>query len=260
MQISTEGVVLRARDINEADRVLTILTRDRGVVSAFANGSKRIKSKLMASTQTFAYSRFQLFKGRDHYTVDVAEPLSVFFGIRGDMDKLSLAGYLSELAQCLAPVEDEAEGFLRLFLNCLYFLEKDLRPYPLLKAVFELRSLTLAGYMPDLVACSRCGAYECERMYFSLTGSKLCCASCATEPMEEQAAELSGAVLSAMRYISYSELDKLFSFSLAPQSLERLGQVCEAYALYQIGHGFKTLDFLKSLPPKSVGGGLNSTY
>ncbi|MFA9380494.1 MAG: DNA repair protein RecO, partial [Acetanaerobacterium sp.] len=249
MQISTEGVVLRVRDVDEADRVLTILTRERGVICAFANGSKRFKSKLMASTQTFTYSQFQLYKRKDYYTVDSAEPVTVFYGIRNDMDRLALAGYLCELAQSLAPEEDEAEGFLRLLLNCLYFLDKGLRDPLQLKALFELRIVAMAGYMPNLVGCAECGCFEAERMFFYINSAKLVCPSCAHTPFAEQVFELPAAVLAAMRYIIYSELDKLFSFAIAKQSLALLVQVCEAYALCRIGHSFKTLDFLNALPP-----------
>ncbi len=250
MQISTEGVVLRARDVDEADRVLTILTKERGVVSAFANGSKRIKSKLMASTQTFAYSRFQLFKGKDHYTVDSAEPITVFYGIRNDVDCLAHAGYLCELAQSLAPEEDEAEGFLRLLLNCLHFLDKGLRDPSLIKALFELRALTMAGYMPNLVGCDVCGCFEADTMYFYINSAKLVCVPCAKQPFSEQVIEIPFAVLTAMRYIVYSEFDKLFAFSLTQPSLGLLARVVETYTLCRIGHSFKTLEFLKSLPPK----------
>lgn len=250
MQISTEGVVLRARDINDADRVLTILTKDRGVISAFANGSKRMKSRLTASTQTFAYSRFQLFKGKDHYTVDGAEPVTVFYGIRNDVERLALAGYLCELAQSLAPEEDEAEGFLRLLLNCLHFLDKGTRDSILLKALFELRALSMAGYMPNLVACDGCGCYESGRMFFYINGAKLLCQRCATPDDSGAVRELSPPVLAAMRYIVYSEFDKLFSFTLASANRARLAEVCEAYMLCTLGHGFKTLDFLKALPPE----------
>ncbi len=251
MQISTEGVVLRARDIDEADRALTILTKERGVVSAFANGSKRLKSKLMASTQTFAYSRFQIYKGRDHYTVDHAETITVFYGIRNDVDRLALAGYLCELAQSLAPEEEEAEGFLRLLLNCLHFLDRGSRDPQLLKALFELRALGLAGYMPNLIGCDICGCFEAEQMYFYINSAKIVCENCAKMPFTEQVVGLSPAVLTAMRYIIYSDFEKLFLFSLAKPSQSSLAQVSETYTLFRIGHSFKTLEFLKSLPPNT---------
>ncbi|SDN27848.1 DNA repair protein RecO [Acetanaerobacterium elongatum] len=253
MQICTEGVVLKVRDVDEADRVLTILTRDRGVITAFANGAKRLKSKLMAATQTFNYSGFQLYKGKDHYTVDSAETLNVFYGIRNDIDSLSLAGYLCELTQCLAPEEDEAEGYLRLLLNSMHFLNTGTRSVRFIKPLYELRILSLAGYMPNLVCCESCSCYEAAQMYFLLRSAKLLCADCAKSAITEPYMLLPPAVLTAMRYIIYSEFNKLFNFTLADESLSQLARVCEAYLLCQVGHGFKSLDFLNSLSPANEG-------
>lgn len=247
MQICTEGVVLKVRDVDEADRVLTILTRDRGVITAFANGAKRLKSKLMAATQTFTYSGFQLYKGKDHYTVDSAETLNVFYGIRNNIDSLSLAGYLCELTQCLAPEEDEAEGYLRLLLNSMHFLNTGTRSIQLIKPLYELRILALSGYMPNLVCCENCSCYEAVEMFFLFRSAKLLCGDCIKSAGTEPSMQVSPAVLTAMRYIIYSEFNKLFSFTLANDSLVQLGRVCEAYLLCQVGHGFKSLDFLKTL-------------
>lgn len=68
-----------------------------------------------------------------------------FFGLRSDVEKLSLAVYLAQLCAQVAPAEEEAGEFLRLILNSLYLLEKDKRPQRLVKAVFELRLLAMGG-------------------------------------------------------------------------------------------------------------------
>ena len=93
MQIETDGVVLREQNTGENDRVITILTRTHGIVRAFAKGSRRLKSGSAAATQVFCYSRFVIFRGRDAYTVDDAEIKQMFYGLRDDLEKLTLAQY-----------------------------------------------------------------------------------------------------------------------------------------------------------------------
>ena len=170
MQITTTGIVLRERE-HDDDRILTILTADRGVITAYARGAKKLRGRLLSGTELLCCSRFVLFQYRDRYQVDSAETEQNFFGLRSDVEKLSLAVYLAQLCAQVAPAEEEAGEFLRLILNSLYLLEKDKRPQRLVKAVFELRLLAMAGYMPDLVGCKVCGCYEAESMYFlPLTG------------------------------------------------------------------------------------------
>ena len=62
-QLTTMGLVLRATKTGEADRVLSILTPQQGVISAMAKGSLRLKSKLFSGTGLFCYSEFTLFAG-----------------------------------------------------------------------------------------------------------------------------------------------------------------------------------------------------
>ena len=72
------------------------------------------------ATELLCYSRFQIFQNRDRFFVDRAETNTVFFGIRQDMDKLSLATYFCQLCCELVPEEAEGEGYLRLSYACSY--------------------------------------------------------------------------------------------------------------------------------------------
>lgn len=246
MLITTDGLVIKQRAIDENDSVLTILTKELGVIYAYAKGARRLKSALLSSTELLCYSRFVLFKNRERYSVNNADINQVFFGVREDIEKLSLATYFAQLAGLVLPVEEPEEEALRLFLNCMHLLEKDKLPLGQIKAIFELRMITLCGFMPDLVGCAGCGCYEGQQMFFSPRGGEIVCNNCwnkASGPV----LELSRSVLQAMRYIIYSDFSKLFSFALSEQSLDLLNQAAESYILAQVETGIPTLDFYKSL-------------
>ena len=83
MQTVTEGLIIRSRNIGENDTAVTVLTRDYGLISAFANGSKRVKSRAAGSAVSpLTYSQLTLYRGRDSYIIDDAKALEVFFGLR----------------------------------------------------------------------------------------------------------------------------------------------------------------------------------
>ena len=65
MQINTDGLIILERDVGESDRLITILTRDEGVIRAFAQKAKTIKNAKASSTQLLCYSRLSIYKGRD---------------------------------------------------------------------------------------------------------------------------------------------------------------------------------------------------
>lgn len=244
MKLSTDGLIIREQQTGEDDRLVTILTRDYGILRAFVRGAKRIRSKSQSATQLFAYGKYSIYRGKDAYSIDEAQPVEIFFDLRNDIASLSLAQYFCELAGELAPVEDDADEYLRLVLNALHMLSKNKRPHAQLKAIVELRMMTLSGYMPDLVACGDCGEFSDEGMFFSPVEGQIFCGECVTD---HTCIALTNSVLSAMRHICYSENSKLFSFTLQEESLKFLSEVTENFLLTQTAKKFKTLDFYKAV-------------
>ena len=241
MQIETEGLVILEKCVGESDRLVTVLTRQEGVLRAFAQQAKKIKSSKLSATQLLSYSRFSIFKGRDKYIINDAQPIEVFFDLRRDMERLSLAQYFCELAGALAPQEAEAGDFLRLMLNALHFLCKGTRPNLLVKAIVEMRMLSLAGYMPDLICCAGCSCYEADEMYFLPRSGVIYCGDC--QHPSEPAVKLSRGALTGLRHTIYADFEKIFSFNLSPQGLQELSRASEQYMVSTLQRSFNTLDF-----------------
>lgn len=247
MRLSTDGLIVREQNVGENDRLVVALTRHRGLVTAFAPGARRLKNRNASSTGLLCYSNLTFFRGKDTYKVDEASAIEVFFSLRSDIVRISLAQYFCELSLCLAPEGTGAEDFLRLVLNSLHFLASGGRPELLIKSVMELRMLCLAGYMPDLLACSGCGAFEGEEMFLDPVGGSLCCGQCRGMAHGAGLLPLSRSVLAGLRHICYADFDKLFAFTLPEEGLRDLNRVVERYLLIQTDRRFKTLDFYHSL-------------
>lgn len=244
MQESTKGIVIRSRSMGD-DRLVTLLTSDFGVVSAIARNANKPRAKLTSSTEQFCYSALILFRYRDSTTVDSAEVENSFFGLRGDLEGLSLASYLAELCCEIAPKEEEGGEYLRLLLNSLHLIEKHLRPLSQLKAVFELRLLTLSGFMPDLTGCGVCGRFKENGMAFSLETGEIFCEECV--PAGKKVRRVSPGVMVAMRHIIYSDFERLFSFSLGESGLKELSDLSEAYLHCHVQHTYTSLNFYHSV-------------
>ncbi|MBQ7596024.1 MAG: DNA repair protein RecO [Clostridia bacterium] len=244
MRLNTDGLIIKEHRTSGDDRLVTVLTRDYGVLRAFVRGAQRVKSRSQSGSQLFAYSDLSIYRGRDAYVIDEVQPKEIFFDLRNDIGKLALAQFFCELQYELAPQESDAGQFLRLTLNCLHFLSKDKRPQLQLKAIAELRTLSLAGYMPDLVACAGCGKFEDDVMSFCVYDGRLYCPDCVEDiPCED----VPLGVVTAMRHICYSQDDKLFSFALSDENYKVLDYVCEKYLLAQTDRKYKTLEFYKSI-------------
>lgn len=251
MLIKTQGIILKQRNIGENDRILILLTRDLGLIEASAKGVKRLKSHLAGATQPLCYSEVCLYKGKNYYSLNSAETLHSFYNLRLDVISLSLAFYFCDIIRFVSPAAEGAWGYLRFLLNTLSLLEQGKKPAALLKSVFELRMMSMMGFMPDLVCCTCCACYESELMYFLPLESKIVCQNCIPRICTENTLKymLPPATLYAMRHIVYSEEEKLFRFRLMGKSLDQLNFITENYILIHTDGQFKSLDLYKQMLP-----------
>ncbi len=244
MYFTTEGLVLRETEYRDADKLLTVLTKDRGQLTLRARGVRSRSSKLKSGCQLLAYSEFTVFAGRNSMTVDEAVPMMLFLPLREDIELLSLASYFAQAAEVLSQEDSPSPELLGLCLYALHALERK-RPQSLVKAAFELRLACLAGYLPMLDGCAICGNPNPDR--FNAAGGVLQCAGCLFPEDTGVRLPIHPGALAAMRHITTCELKKLFSFQLGDQSLKELADIAETYLLTQLERGFFTLDFYKSL-------------
>lgn len=243
MSLNTQGIVIREQTLKENDRIISVLTKNQGVIRAYVFGAKKLQSKMSASTQLFAFSDFGFNLRNGFYSVEHAMPKEMFFELRNDIESLALAQYFAQLEEEFAPSSENCEEFLRLMLNCLHILCKKKRPLSQLKAVFEMRILCLSGYMPDIMMCKNCGKYEDSVMYFNKTETTLCCKDC----YDGAGTALEIGVIQAMRHICYSDHEKIFNFTLSDEGLKTLSKITEEYLLLKTKRTFKTLDFYNSI-------------
>lgn len=247
MQLGTRAVVLSAKNLEDHDRLVTLLTEDLGIVTAYAKGARRQKGTMASATEQLSYSAFQLFKNRDRTFVDKAEAETLFFAIRQDMDRLALASYFCQLCRELIPEEDTQPDYLHLMMNTLTLMDRGKMPLAQLKAIFELRLLTMSGYMPDLVACAVCGEFSGEGLLFAPAAGVIYCGEHAPRAGLTPLIALAPGVFQAMRHIIYSDFEKLFSFRLPEERLAQLAAASEAYLLAQVERVLPALNFYKTV-------------
>ena len=248
MKIQTPGLIIKETNIGENDKLLVILTKDYGIIRAFADGVRRMKSKNSAATSLLCYSNFILYKNKDTYKVGDSAPIEMFFDLRYHLEELSLAQYFCDMAIKLTAEDFEPTEILRLLLNSLHFLTKQNKPLNIIKAVTELKLISLAGFMPNLTGCAACGDEQSYK--FSFTEGCLFCLDCGNDINDTTV--LNPTVLAAMRHIIYADFEKIYSFEIPEKDAEILSSISEKYVAVQSEYHFKTLDFYKSVKEPKI--------
>ena len=239
MHITTMALVLRTVDYKETDKILTLLTRDQGKLTASARGCRKKGSAIAAGCQLLAWSEVVLNEA-------AAERL--FQGVRDDIERLALGCYFAEVAELLAVEGESSPELLSLTLNSLHALDKmQDKPPALVKAAFEWKAMALAGYEPLIDGCDVCGASPPKEPRFHLREGVLHCAGCRDGVGEGISMPLSLPALAALEHIVHGDPKRLFSFRLEGEPLKELADAAEAYLHTQLERGFSTLDYYKSL-------------
>ena len=178
--------------------------------------------------------------------------------------RLNLAAYLCDLACELTDEGEPAPEMLRLLLNSLYAISKELYPQEIIKGAFELRAMAMSGYAPDLSACSVCGRDADEHFYLHVMNGSLLCSECfsakgkevkrMTDTSYDDIREsetvmgLTPAVNAAMRYVLCAPLERLFAFGLEEATdVDDFARATQTYVLSHLERGFDSLNFYHSM-------------
>ena len=174
-----EAIVLRTQKLGEADRIITLLTREHGRVRGVAKGVRRTKSKFGARLEPGSHIDIQLYTGRTFDTVTQVE--SIFnYGeaLTDDYSRWTIAGTILEAAERFTSHEHEpAFQEFKLVTGAMKALAENKYDPSMILDAYLLRSLAVGGYAPSLVNCSKCDAPGPHR-YFSLVGGGSVCADC----------------------------------------------------------------------------------
>src|SRR5436190_1966862 len=152
-----EAVVLRRVDFGEADRVLVLLTRERGKQSVVAKGIRRITSRMAGHLELFTRSELQLAKGANLDVVTQVETRDPFRGLRDDLARTSTAYLVAELVDALTEEGAEQPELFDLVVAAFQALETTDDPR-LVAAHYIVRLLDVSGFRPVLLRCVSCDA------------------------------------------------------------------------------------------------------
>ncbi len=238
------GMVLQTMPMGDYDRRLTILTKERGKITAFAKGARRPNSQLLAAANPFCFGEFELFEGRTTYTLVKAAVANYFRDLLNDLDSVYYGFYFLELAAYYTQENNDESQMLKLLYQSLRALEHPSLDNRLVKVIYELRVLVVNGEYPNVFSCMKCGRQE-ALSYFSVKYRGTLCKDCGSL---ESGILLNESVLYTLQYIISAELKKLYTFTVTEQVLLVLEKVIGNYWNSYIPHHFKSLEILEQSP------------
>lgn len=242
---SVDALIIRARDYSEADKILTLYTKEYGKIQAIAKGVRKSVSRLRGGVQMFAHSQLLLYRGKTLDTVSQSESIEAFGGLQDDLVKLVYASYLVELLEIAVPDREPNE---KLFLTTLLSLGLLLGDDPeLVCRMYEVRLLYLLGYHPYLNECMICRRFLGGAGVFFLSPERggIVCQSCSHNT--GRGGSISpGTVLTIQKLLS-TDIRQVFRLKISKRQRVELDTALGNYLEYHLDRAVKAKKVLKSL-------------
>lgn len=244
--IRVDAVVLRHGDYGEADRLLTIYTRQFGKMRVIAKGARKIASRKAGHIEPFTHVRLQLAKGRDMFLVTQADTVDAYLPLREDLILTSHASYVMELLDRFT-YEDETENSstFRLLTETLARLASLSDPWLVIR-YYEIRLLDQLGFRPQLRECANCGReIKAEDQFFSFSAGGVICPRCG-----KGLPNLHPISVEALKYLRHFQRSGYAEASRArpqPEVQKEAESLMQGYFTYLLERELNTPGFLKKI-------------
>lgn len=234
------GMVLNAMPIGEYDKRITILTKERGKITAFARGARRPNSQLLAATNPFSFGEFELFEGRSSYTLTKTHISNYFRELTNDYESVYMGFYFLEFADYFCQENNDEKEMLKLLYQSLRALESPSFKRELVRAIFELKAISINGEGPNVFECIKCRGKN-ELVLFSVEKGGMYCKNCYNLANGKL---INGDTRYTLQYIIATDTAKLFSFSVSDEILDELVEIMRLYLKHYVHHTFNSESFL----------------
>lgn len=211
--ICVTGIILKQTPVGEYDRHISLLTKERGKISAFARGARKPANRLAAATNPFSFGTFKLYEGKNSYTVVEADIQNYFEELRTDYIGAYYGMYFAEVADYYTRENNDEREMMKLLYQTLRALCAPSLPDPLIRCIYECKAIAVNGEFPGPPA---------------------------DEKLEES-------TVYALQYIASSPIEKLYTFNVTDTVLKQLQQVSARYMKRFVGREFKSLEVLQTL-------------
>jgi len=241
-----DAVVLRHSNYGEADRLLTLYTRQLGKLRVIAKGARKIASRKAGHIEPFTHVKMQLAKGRDMFLLTQADTVDAYLPLREDLILTSQASYVMELLDRFTYENDtENTSTFRLLTDTLARLASKADAWLIIR-YYEMRLLDFMGFRPQLFQCANCGSeIIAENQYFSFSAGGVICPRCG-----HGLPNVRNISVDTLKYLRHFQRSSYAEASRARPSLEVQQEaevLMQGYFTYLLERELNTPGFLKKI-------------
>jgi len=240
-QYQAEAILLAVRDWGEADKLVTLFSREYGKISAVAYGARRPKNRMSGTLQLFSHVELSLSQGNKLDTIRQCDVKASFRTLREDLMQMAYGVFVLELADELLPDRQPEPEIFDLLLTVLTVIQRRNPRVVALAAAWQM--LALAGFQPVLDHCVRCGAIlHFPARFVSQAGGGVCLACGQSDEPDFSAEEAD--FLQKLLLLRWNELE---GFTVKGQVLMDTERKLIDYLRCRLERQLRSLDFIRKV-------------
>ncbi|WP_051330900.1 DNA repair protein RecO [Aneurinibacillus terranovensis] len=238
-----EGIVVRTTDYGEANKILTVFTREAGKIGIMARGAKKTKSRFTAISQLFTYGHFLYQAGSGMASLQQGDLIRSFRSIREDLTKTAYSVYLVELLDRMTEDKERDPYLFDTLLSALTWADEG-KDMEIVARLFEMKMLQAAGYRPRLDACVHCGAVNVP-FFFSIKEGGFLCQNC--QRHDPYMVPTGPGAVKVLQYFTHMHMHQLGNINVSSKTKQQLRQVMLTFFDEYTGLSLKSRKFLDQL-------------
>ncbi len=243
--LRVDAVVLRHSDWGEADRLLSLYTREAGKLRAVAKGVRKMRSRKAGHLEPFTRVALLLARGRDLWIVTQAETLDAYLPLREDLVLTGYASYVLELLDRFTYEEGQNLHIYQLLTDTLERLVVVPDPFFVMR-YYELHLLDLLGFRPELFNCPSCGREIQPRdQFFSAQMGGALCPECGARTPGSR--PVSMAALKYLRHFQRSHFSQVLRAEIPAAVRAEMETLLNHYLTFLLERGLNAPAFIRKV-------------
>jgi DNA repair protein RecO (recombination protein O) len=242
---TVNAIVLKRINLGETDRIVTMLSREKGKIAGVAKGSRKAISRLSGASEVFICARYQLATGRNLDVITQVDIRESFPRIHSDLFRIAYTAYLIEVVDRFTDDEEYCPNLFDLLLSTLFLMERPNDP-EIVSRMFDLQFMREIGYEPVLDMCLRCSEPLGEaNNAFSPSLGGMVCRKCGYLP--DDSIPLSDESRNVMIQLLNADASELEQISISKTSLDQIGRAMRWYVRFRAERDLKSMEFLQTI-------------
>ena len=243
--IKTKGIVIKRVNLGEADKIITLLTKDRGKIRVIAKGVRKPKAKLAGFLDLFHYNECLIAEGRNLDIITGVSTIENWHGINQSLQQVALAYYMAETIDKLIEETQEIGDIFDLIYFSFDTLNQNKINLNILKSFFEVNIVGALGYKPELERCIECNEVIQKDAWFSFALGGVLDANHKNSDLSSLPLSLSD--IKNLKEMYLNDINDLKSINWVGEISPQFSKVSNGFLNYIVDRNIKSQEFLNEV-------------